>query len=171
MTKLNLLGATALIVVLASPVMAQGTPRDQTQKQTRITPHRVHQRHMAYRQGNMTRDNVAYRNDHNGRNSGFWPGDVAAGAVATADAAVDTAGAIATAPFRGDPYAYYNNNGYNTDRNRTYYRDANAYAQARVPDETQNLYAQNHDTYVKSLRASGYNPANDRDAAGHMKTH
>ena len=54
------------------------------------------------------------------RDSGFWPGDVAAGvvggAVATAGAAVDTAGAIATAPFRGDSYAYYNggnNNGWN----------------------------------------------------------
>ena len=66
---------------------------------------------------------MAYRNDTNGWNnrpdSGFWPGDVAAsvvgGALATADAAVDTAGAIATAPFRGDSYAYYNdgdNNGW-----------------------------------------------------------
>jgi hypothetical protein len=33
------------------------------------------------------------------RNSGFWPADVAAGAIGTA-------GAIATAPFRGDSYAY-----------------------------------------------------------------
>jgi hypothetical protein len=54
-------------------------------------------------------------------NSGFWPGDVAAGvvggAVATAGAAVNTAGAIATAPFRDtNSYAYYNggyNNGWN----------------------------------------------------------
>lgn len=39
--------------------------------------------------------------------SGFWPGDVAAGVVG---GAIGTAGAIATAPFRNDVYAY--NNGY-----------------------------------------------------------
>jgi hypothetical protein len=53
--------------------------------------------------------------------SGFWPGDVVGGAVGTATGiaagAVNTAGAIATAPFRGpDSYAYdnhgYYNNGY-----------------------------------------------------------
>ena len=36
--------------------------------------------------------------------SGFWPGDVAAGVVG---GAIGAAGAIATAPFR-DSYAYYN---------------------------------------------------------------
>ena len=36
----------------------------------------------------------------------FWPGDVAAGVVG---GAIGTAGAIATAPFRNDVYAY---NGY-----------------------------------------------------------
>jgi hypothetical protein len=131
MTTFKLLGAAALIVTLASPVMAQDAARDQTQKQMRVNPHRTHQRHVAYRHNNMARDNVAYRNDTNGwnnnggwndgrRDSGFWPADVAAGvvggAVATADAAVNTAGAIATAPFRGDSYAYYNdgrNNGWN----------------------------------------------------------
>jgi len=60
----------------------------------------------------------------------FWPGDVAAGvvggAVATAGAAVNTAGAIATAPFRNDnTYAYYNGdtgytNGWNDWDRRTY---------------------------------------------------
>lgn len=35
--------------------------------------------------------------------SGFWPADVAAGVVG---GAIGTAGAIATAPFRGDAYAY-----------------------------------------------------------------
>ena len=39
--------------------------------------------------------------------SRFWPGDVAAGVVG---GALGTAGAIATAPFRGDTYAY--NDGY-----------------------------------------------------------
>jgi hypothetical protein len=37
------------------------------------------------------------------RNSGFWPGEVAAGVVG---GAIGTAGAIATAPFRNDVYAY-----------------------------------------------------------------
>src|SRR6266852_6704692 len=41
------------------------------------------------------------------RDSGFWPGDVAAGVVS---GAIGTAGAIATAPFRADSYAY--DNGY-----------------------------------------------------------
>ena len=39
--------------------------------------------------------------------SGFWPGEVAAGVVG---GAIGTAGAIATAPFRSDVYAY--NDGY-----------------------------------------------------------
>lgn len=145
MTKFTLLGAAALVLssTLVSPIMAQDASRDHAQKQMRMTPHRMHQRHIAYRHDNMARrsDNVpargdvAYRNDSNGwnnngwsnnyawndgrRDSGFWPADVAAGAVggaaATAGAAVNTAGAIATAPFRGDSYAYYNgaNNGWN----------------------------------------------------------
>jgi hypothetical protein len=37
------------------------------------------------------------------RDTGFWPGDLAAGVVG---GAVATAGAIATAPFRHDTYAY-----------------------------------------------------------------
>jgi hypothetical protein len=41
------------------------------------------------------------------RDSGFWPADVAAGVVG---GAIGTAGAIATAPFRNDRYAY--NDGY-----------------------------------------------------------
>jgi hypothetical protein len=41
------------------------------------------------------------------RYGGFWPGEVAAGVVG---GAIGTAGAIATAPFRNDVYAY--NDGY-----------------------------------------------------------
>src|SRR5271163_2180818 len=94
-----------------------------------------HQRHMAYRHGNTAR-NMAYRNDNSGwngnqRDPGFWPGEVAAGvvggALATADAAVNTAGAIATAPFRGDSYAYYNNNGYNNGWNGQGYGERNGF--------------------------------------------
>ena len=128
MTKFRLLGAAALIASLATPVMAQDAPRDQTQKQTRMNPHRMHQRHMAYRHDNMVRrsNDMAFRGDNNGwnenrRNSGFWPGDVAAGvvdgAVATAGAAVGTAGAIAAAPFENDSYASYNGGGYDNGWN------------------------------------------------------
>lgn len=41
------------------------------------------------------------------RDSGFWPADVAAGVVG---GAIGTSGAIATAPFRSQGYAY--NDGY-----------------------------------------------------------
>lgn len=41
----------------------------------------------------------------------FWPGEVAAGVVG---GAIGTAGAIATAPFRNDTYAY--NDGYHGQR-------------------------------------------------------
>jgi hypothetical protein len=54
------------------------------------------------------------------RDSGFWPADVAAGAVGTA-------GAIATAPFRGDSYAY--NDGY-------YHRYSGPYGFACQPGTT-----------------------------------
>jgi hypothetical protein len=61
-------------------------------------------------------------------NSGFWPADVAAGVVG---GAVGTAGAITTAPFRGNSYAYYDgrsdrrssnlgSRGYQSRDNRTY---------------------------------------------------
>ena len=152
MTKFKLLGVAALVVstALAGPVLAKDAPRNQAQKQMRMNPHQMSQHrmqphHMAYRNDPMVRrrSDMAYRSDNgwnnngwnnNGwndnyawndgrRDSGFWPGAVAAGvvggAVATAGAAVDTAGEIATAPFRGnsdDSYAYYNegaNNGWN----------------------------------------------------------
>jgi hypothetical protein len=157
MTKFTLLGAAALVLssTLASPIMARDVARDHTQKQMRMTPQRMHQqRHTAYRNDNMVRRNdaTAYRNDPNGwnnnyawndgrRDSGFWPGAVAAGAVggavATADAAVNTAGAIATAPFRNDSYAYYNggpntgwngyNSGYNNGWDRQTYGQRNGF--------------------------------------------
>ena len=158
MTKITLLGAAALVLssTLASPIMARDAPRVHAQKQMRMSPHGMHQqRHMASRNDNMARrnmvrrnDDMAYRNDPNGwnnnygwndgrRDSGFWPGAVAAGvvggAVATADAAVDTAGAIATAPFRGDSYAYYNGgansgwNGYNNSWNGQTYAQRNGF--------------------------------------------
>jgi hypothetical protein len=47
------------------------------------------------------------------RDHGFWPGKVAAGVVG---GAIGAAGAIATAPFRHDTYAYNDGYGYRTYR-------------------------------------------------------
>jgi hypothetical protein len=65
------------------------------------------------------------------RSDGFWPADTAAGIVG---GAVATAGAIATAPFRGDTYARSNgdayasyNGGYRNDKGYTNGYD-NSYA-------------------------------------------
>jgi hypothetical protein len=61
--------------------------------------------------------------------SGFWPADVAAGVVG---GAVGTAGAIATAPFRGNAYAYNDRSDrrYSNSSDRGYQRgDKRAYAQ------------------------------------------
>jgi hypothetical protein len=66
--------------------------------------------------GNPYTDGSRYRNSQNSwggyRNDPgvFWPAAAAAGIVG---GAVGTAGAIATAPFRGDRYAY--NNGYRNE--------------------------------------------------------
>jgi len=91
MTKSRLLGAAAILAaVIATPAMAQQAMQEPG----------------AYAQ------NHPWVNDYNynyryGR-SGFWPGDVAAGVVG---GAIGTAGAIASAPFRGsDSYAYYGGN-------------------------------------------------------------
>lgn len=71
------------------------------------------------------------RDNWNRSDTGFWPGDVAAGVVG---GAVATAGAIASAPFRGDSYAYYDD-GFN-DRYRTSYsgRVAQSYRGAVPPN-------------------------------------
>jgi hypothetical protein len=84
MTRFKLLTATAaLAAMIASPVMAQQMAPDQPAN------HRVHR---GYDQ-----------RDYDHRDSGFWPGQVAAGVVGGAIGAAD---AIATAPFR-DSNAYY----------------------------------------------------------------
>jgi len=72
--------ATALTAAIASPALAMG-PHARSEAVQRHQVARVH---------------------HNGT---FWPGDVAAGVVG---GAIGTAGAIATAPFRYDTYAYNN---------------------------------------------------------------
>jgi hypothetical protein len=129
MTKFGLLGAATVVVssVLASPVMAQQViynpgycaqyyPDANCQNLGPGNPYTGdYQRRMAYRNSGY-RDYGWNSNDSwtdnrwdRRRDSGFWPADVAAGAVA---GAVGIAGAIATAPFRGDSYAYYNDDSY-----------------------------------------------------------
>jgi hypothetical protein len=68
--------------------------------------------------------NHPWANDYNygyrSGGSGFWPGEVAADVVG---GAIGTAGAIATAPFRGsDSYAYYGSD----------YGDSYAYSAGRA---------------------------------------
>lgn len=133
MTRLKLFGAAALVLssALAGPAMAQQAISHPGNCEARYpnancrnlgpgNPYTgSYQRHAAYRNGGWRDSRNDNRRDR--RDSGFWPGDVAAGvvggAVATAGAAVDTAGAIAAAPFEGDSYAYYNGGGYNNGWN------------------------------------------------------
>ena len=85
MTKLKLLTAAALLTsAVATPVMAQDVP-----SRAQVVNHQNDPSNRYYR--------------HHGYRNGFWPGEVAAGIVG---GAIGTAGAIATAPFRGGPYAY-----------------------------------------------------------------
>src|SRR3954453_5888861 len=86
MTKTKLFTTAAILAaVIATPAMAKK---------------KVHHTMRAHTEAQY---DTQYRN----RGSGFWPADAAAGIVG---GAVGTAGAIATAPFRGDRYAY--NDGY-----------------------------------------------------------
>jgi hypothetical protein len=115
MTKLKLLGAAvALSTALATPALAQQViynpgycaqfyPNANCQNLGPGNPYTgSYQRGVAYRSSYNRWDDG--RRSH--RQTGFWPGDVAAG---VAGAAIGTAGAIATAPFRAaDSYAYYN---------------------------------------------------------------
>jgi hypothetical protein len=109
MTKLSILGAAAIFAsTLASPAMAQQVnynpgrcsqyyPNANCQNLGPGNPY--YQSRAAYRQRG-TWQNSYNRWDNNDwryrRDSGFWPGDVAAGVVG---GAIGTAGAIATAPF------------------------------------------------------------------------
>jgi hypothetical protein len=143
MTKFALLGAAAVVLssALAGPAMAQQVITDPA-KCAAIYPNancqnlgpgnpytgNGYQRRAVYRNGaSANRDNNW---DNNGWNDnrrdrrhdqGFWPADAAAG---VAGAAIGTAGAIATAPFRSDSYAYDNGegsyNGYRGWDNRSY---------------------------------------------------
>jgi hypothetical protein len=122
MTKFGLLGAVAVVLssALASPVMAQEViynpgycaqfyPNANCQNKGPGNPYTGdYQRRTAYR-GNVGWHDSWNDNRWERRDSGFWPADVAAGVVG---GAIGTAAAIATAPFRDDSYAYYNDNSY-----------------------------------------------------------
>lgn len=87
MTKLGSFGAAAtLCLVLTTRALAQ----EATRSDPRPSPFTE-----SY---NRWDGGVARAGD-----TAFWPGDVAAGAT------IGSAGAIATAPSRGDSNAYYNN--------------------------------------------------------------
>jgi hypothetical protein len=127
MTKMKLLGAAVLAAsALATPAMAQAVvtnparceaqfPNANCQNLGRGNPYTDNRhRSASYRQNNGD-----WNNDGNRSRTGFWPADVAGD---VAGAAIGTAGAIATAPFRAgaDSYAYDNssdNRGWDT---RTY---------------------------------------------------
>jgi hypothetical protein len=124
MTKSALLGAAAILAsALAMPAMAQEVitnpgycaqfyPNANCQNKGPGNPYTgSYQRHVyrdqAYRQNGNWRDSYnRWDGDRwSDRDSGFWPGDVAAGVVG---GAVGTAAAIATAPLGGDSYARMN---------------------------------------------------------------
>lgn len=115
--NIKLLGATAIAAtMLAGSAMAQAVitnpgrcsaqfPNANCQNLGPGNPYTdsgYRQRRAAYRQTDGDRNN-----DWNRSRTGFWPTDVAAG---VAGAAIGTAGAIATAPFRAwdNSYAYDN---------------------------------------------------------------
>jgi len=88
-----LIAGAVLTAAIASPAAAMGP----------------HARSEAVQQRQQQARMYQYGPQHYGysyNRSGFWPGDVAAGIIG---GAIGTAGAIATAPFRYDAYAY---NGY-----------------------------------------------------------
>ena len=118
MTRVGILGAAALVAsALASPAMAQAViynpgycaqfyPNANCQNKGPGSPYygdsyqRQAYRDQAYR--DRTWQGSYNRFDDN---SGFWPGDVAAGVVG---GAVGSAAAIATAPIGGEAYARRN---------------------------------------------------------------
>jgi hypothetical protein len=144
MTKLGLLGTAAVILssALASPSMAQEViynpgycaqfyPNANCENRGPGNPYTgdYQRRTLSRSNYNAGWDNGWHDSWNDDRwdrryDSGFWPADVAAGVVG---GAIGTAGAIATAPFRGDSYAYdnddsdrYYNNGYRGGPKQSY---------------------------------------------------
>ncbi|MBR0703086.1 hypothetical protein JQ599_24490 [Bradyrhizobium diazoefficiens] len=121
--NIKLLGATAIAAtMLAGSAMAQAVVNEPGRCAAQFpnancknlgpgnpyTDRGSRHHRMSYRQTNTYRQaNGDWNNDWNRSRTGFWPTDVAAG---VAGAAIGTAGAIASAPFRAwdNSYAYDN---------------------------------------------------------------
>ncbi|TFV48802.1 hypothetical protein [Bradyrhizobium niftali] len=129
MTKMKLLGAAVLAAsALATPAMAQTVVNNPARCSAQFPNancqnlgpgNSYSDRGYRHRRVSSRQTNGDWNNDWNGSRTGFWPTDVATG---VAGAAIGTAGAIATAPFRAmdNSYAYDNswdNRGWDT---RTY---------------------------------------------------
>ncbi|MGY4307786.1 hypothetical protein ACVIJ6_005029 [Bradyrhizobium sp. USDA 4369] len=144
MIRSAILGASLVATALAGPAMARDmhhrhmARHDAAMMQQRDDAGMMQRRGdagMMQRRGdagwnNAGWNNNGWNNDWNRRSTGFWPADVAAGAVGTAagvaGAAIGTAGAIATAPFR-TPDAYAYDAGPNRFGQPTYDRGPNGY--------------------------------------------
>lgn len=111
MKTANYLAAAALVTAtMATPALAQDRmTRDQNQERARVRATATIDQRTADESRTYWRssdDSEWHRDNWNRSDTGFWPGDLAANVVG---GAVTTAGAIATAPFRGDSYASYDN--------------------------------------------------------------
>ena len=121
MTKLTLLGATAIAAtMLAGSAMAQTvaapgrcTGQFPNANCANVGPGYQYSEHgYRHRRVSYRRSNGDWNNDWNRTHTGFWPTDVAGD---VAGAAIGTAGAIATAPFRAMDNSYaYDNRGWDT---------------------------------------------------------
>lgn len=116
MTSLKLIGAAAIAATLAGPAMGQSSISNPAACESQFASANclntgAGSPYATSRQQRQNRQAAAYR-QQNRNDNGFWPVDTA-GAVA--GAAVGTAAAVATAPFRGwdNSYAYDNSGGYN----------------------------------------------------------
>jgi hypothetical protein len=117
MTKAKLFAAAAILAsAIAGPAMAQEViynpgycaqfyPNANCQNKGAGNPYTGSYQRQAYRDGGYHNRNWRDSNNRWDGNSGFWPGDVAAGVVG---GAVGTAAAVAAYPFGGEDYARRN---------------------------------------------------------------
>ena len=127
MTTMKWLAAAAIVTAIATPALAKDVNNDAARGAKTITKQDrkvIKQQRLGARQNIRRDDRMGYGDDEDAAprgyvradgfnndgywrssNTGFWPGDVAADVVG---GAITTAGAIATAPFRGydNSYAY-----------------------------------------------------------------
>ncbi len=127
MTKRKLFAAAAVMTsLMATPVLAQSMMQETSQNTSQLKKQQMKNPNVRtsdrrYRLNDGYDDRMGFNDGYAGSNAGFFPVDAAAGTVS---GAVNTAGAIATAPFR-DTYAYTDgyDDGYRIDRG---YRDSYA---------------------------------------------